>query len=60
MGDPWTRDKVLRKISMGKMSKLHNWREGEGEQLGMGKVNTTSRGEDYRPHKHNNFNGLMG
>jgi len=59
MGDPWTRDKVLKKISMGKMSKLHQWREGEGEQLSMGKVGTTSREEEYRPHKHNKFNGLM-
>lgn len=47
MGDPWTRDKVLKRISMGKMSKLHQWREGEGEQLGMGKINTTSR-DEYR------------
>jgi len=45
---------------MGKMSKLHNWREGQGEQVAMGKVNTTSREEDYRPHRHNKFNGLMG
>ena len=60
MGDPWTRSKVLKRISMGKISKLHQWRVGEGEQLGMGKVNTTSREEEYRPHKHNKFNGLMG
>jgi hypothetical protein len=45
MGDPWTRDKVLKRISMGKISKLHQWREGDGEQLGMGKVHTTSRDE---------------
>lgn len=29
MGEPWTRDLVLKKVSMGKMSKLHLWREGE-------------------------------
>lgn len=36
MGEPWTRDLVLKKVSMGKMSKLHQWREGE--DIGMGKV----------------------
>jgi hypothetical protein len=60
MGDPWTRSKVLKRISMGKISKLHQWREGEGEHLSTGKVNTTSREEEYRPHKHNKFNSLMG
>jgi len=60
MGDPWTRSKVLKRISMGKISKLHQWREGEEEHLGMGKVNSTSREEEYRPHNHNKFNGLMG
>jgi hypothetical protein len=60
MGDPWTRDKVLKRISMGKMSRLHQWRDGEGEQLGMGKVRTESREEPYSPHRNNKFNGLMG
>jgi hypothetical protein len=36
MGTPWTRDIVLKRVSMGKMAKLHQWREGE--ELGMGKV----------------------
>lgn len=36
MGDGWTRDLVLKKVSMGTMSKLHRWREGE--EIGMGKV----------------------
>ena len=36
MGEGWTRDLVLKKVSMGKMSKLHQWREGQ--DIGMGKV----------------------
>jgi hypothetical protein len=59
MGEPWNRDLVLKKISMGKISKLHQWREGEGVR--MGKMSTNSEnGEDYRPQKHNKFNGLIG
>lgn len=38
MGEPWTRDLVIKKVSMGKMSKLHQWREGEDIRLG--KVNS--------------------
>lgn len=33
MGEPWTRDLVIKKVSMGKMSKLHQWREGENIRL---------------------------
>ena len=36
MGEGWTRDLVLKKVSMGKMSKLHQWREGE--DVAMGKI----------------------
>jgi len=36
MGKPWTRELVLKKVSMGKMSKSHQMREGE--EIGMGKV----------------------
>jgi hypothetical protein len=60
MGTPWTRDIVLKRVSMGKMAKLHQWREGE--ELGMGKVRSESPAvgeERYRPQKHNKFNGLM-
>lgn len=32
----WRQDKVLKKVSMGKMVKLHQWREGE--EVGLAKV----------------------
>lgn len=57
MGEPWTRDKVLKRISMGKMAKLHQWREGE--DVGMGKV-SSARSEEYQPQRNNHFNGLVG
>lgn len=40
MGEPWTRDTVLKKVSMGKMAKLHQWREGE--EIGLGKMHSRS------------------
>jgi hypothetical protein len=44
MGEPWTRDTVLKRISMGKMAKLHQWRKGE--EVGMGKVRS-GRSNEY-------------
>lgn len=41
MGEGWNRDLVLKKVSMGKMSKLHQWREGE--EHAMGKVMSSTR-----------------
>lgn len=73
MGEPWDRNLVLKQVSMGKMAKLHHWREGEEAGVGMGKIRSESpapaaapkvkakkvKEPKYQPHKHNKFNGLM-
>jgi hypothetical protein len=46
MGEPWTRDLVIKKVSMGKMAKLHQWREGE--DIGLGKVHSDTASHEVR------------
>lgn len=68
MGEPWDRNLVLKQVSMGKMAKLHQWREVQ--DVGMGKIRSESpsaprakvakvKEPKYQPQKHNKFNGLM-